>query len=260
MGNIFIALCVVMGLLFFAAATSEAQHQREPSEGLHSALPSTETFVNSDGLVGSWMGCGKMPDDRPEHGCNKVEYSKEFMNAQNFALYNQDGTLWWGASRIENDDYRERGQEYFGAKPKEGFKPLFSNGRDIVLRLVSESSTWFEVEINETTRKTKFISKTDPAWYKTTWDFWLRLNYEILLYPDQRLRDAPKGKPIEVASGQVINSVNFLKMDGEWAFVEEREPSPGTERVRGWVRWRKGREILIREFLNRLSFGAKKRN
>jgi hypothetical protein len=198
------------------------------------------------------MGCAKMPDDRPEHGCKKLDYSKEFMNAQNFFLYDPDGTVWWSANRLASNDYRDAGKDYFGSNPKEGFKPFFSNGRDIILRLVSESPNWFEVEINESTRKTKFVSKTDPAWSKTRWDFWLKLNYEMLLYPDQRLMDAPNGKLIEGGSGAALESVNFLGMEGDWAYVENRNKLPGSDSVRGWVQWRRGRTIMVRCFLNRL--------
>ena len=253
--NIFVAVVFLTTSLVFYVNDPNAQVQRYPTLNSGRSAPHDEKFLPSDELVGSWMGCREMPDQRPEHGCDKMEHSREFAAAQNFTLYNADGTTWWSASRLANDDYRDPGKDYFEAKRKEGFKPLFSNGRDIVLRLVSESPNWFEVEVNETTQKTKFISKTDPAWSKTPWDFWLRLNVEILLSPRQQLRDAPNGRIVDVSSREVIDSVNFLKMDGDWVYVEERAmPLRGEERLRGWVRWRKGREILVRSFLDRLTF------
>ena len=84
------------------------------------------------------------------------------------------------------------------------------------------------------------------------------LRIEILLSPDQPLQDAPNGKVVDVGAAAAIESVNFLKMEGDWAYVEELDPLPGAQRVRGWVRWRRGREILIRHFLNRLSSEVKK--
>lgn len=247
-----LGLVLYLGLLATLMSLQvQAQPGSQSAAGLSSLAPTAEEFTPSDELVGSWMGCLKMPDRRIEHGCEKLEYSNESERAQVFSLYNPDGTLWWRASRIENDAYRERGVEYFEAKTKEGFEPLFSNGRDIVLRMVAESANWFKVEINERTQQTKFIHKADPAWSKTEWEFWLRLEVTLVLSNDQRLRDAPSGILVSSDDDRRPQIVTFIKTKGDWAYVVDTQPlTPNNERLHGWVRWREGRRILVGCFLN----------
>ncbi len=37
----------------------------------------------------------------------------------------------------------------------------------VILRMVGESPIWYEVEINENTRATKFARRNDKAWSRT---------------------------------------------------------------------------------------------
>lgn len=239
---------ILVGILFVSHASGQVagpitQRPIDP--------PQKEVFKSQGGLVGSWLGCSKMPDDRPEHGCNKTVWAEEFQSAQNFTLFNADGSVWWHASRLQNSAYRQIGLEWFGDGKKD-FEPFFFDTRNIVLRLVAESSNWFEVEINETTRQTKFVHKKDPAWAKTDWEIWLKQEGTIVVPDEQRLRDAPNGKIVESTKDRVLGErVRVLWTDGDWAFVETIEaPLSNEERFRGWIRWKRDRDLLIGCYLN----------
>ncbi len=247
MNRIEILIVVIVGILF--VSRSWAQSDGASRQRLRNT-PQKELFKSEDGLVGSWQGCFKMPDERHEHGCYKKSYAKEFQSAQNFTLFNADGTVWLHASRLENAEYRQSGLQYFGDSKKE-FEPFSSNGRDIVLRLTAESPSWFEVEVNETTRETKFVHKTDPAWAKTNWEFWSKIEGTIVIPDDQRLRRTPNGEVLERTKDRILGDVRLVRTDGDWAHVETIEvPLSSAEQFRGWIRWKRGRAIMIGCFLN----------
>lgn len=119
--------CLLVSFLFLVTIGLRAQDQKESPIGTHMTTPSEENFLVASDLVGSWMGCMKMPDERPEHGCGKFEYSTEFADGQNFSIYNADGTVWWRASRIQDTQYRTKGLEYSGGRPvADGAQPYLT--------------------------------------------------------------------------------------------------------------------------------------
>jgi hypothetical protein len=232
------------------------QSDSETVVRIQSSAPSDEKFLPVSDLVATWRGCGKMPDNRPEHGCDKLEYSREFQRSWTFTLYEPDGAVWWRASTQSNDQYREKGTNYFWTNKKKEFEPFAVDskihGFGLVLRMAAESPNWYEVEVNERTRETKFVHKKDPAWSKTSWDFWMKYGVTMQLPENHEpLRDAPNGNTLEEGKSKKYTRVTFIKMDGDWAYVEGNEPlSSDADRLRGWIRWRKGRELLVGCFLN----------
>jgi hypothetical protein len=119
----------------------------------------------------------------------------------------------------------------------------------IVLRLVRESNNWFEVEVNEVTRETKYVSKGDPLWSRVTWDDIFNINTIEFNHDKISLLDAPAGKVIAECEGEKYTVAKYRKLEGDWMYVEA-----GRSNLRGpcfgWLRWRDGRRILIGSVLN----------
>lgn len=246
-----VAYIILLCLIGFTLPHIRGQKMQEGTKGVDPPPPKEEKFVPSQDLVGTWrsIGCGKIVDERPEHGCSKIEYSKEFQSSFVFTLYNSDGTIWWRASLVGEANH-------FWVHKNQGFQPFAINSKTnpdgIVLRMVAESKNWFEVEINERTRKTKYIWRKDPAWAKTPWEFWLKLGVTLRV-PDKEepFRDQPDGKVLDGSGSRNSDWVTFLKRDGDWAYVEDTNPyGLAPSRVRGWIRWRNGRELLVGCYLN----------
>ncbi len=236
--------------------------------------PVQERFVESTGLVMPWLASGcnyvrayNVPDCRflfpVSTACETEKFyggetlrkiqncyyiSPEERKSKEFTeLYKNDGSLWF---RFSNDNKSPEHFDVSNEKPE--FKPFSYNGfyaylyGAAVLRLVSESPNWYEVEINEETRETKFIWKKDSNWTKISWDYWLGKIYDFNLV-NQPLRDKPNGKIIEESAN--LNFIYFTylnRTDGDWVFVKgERKKDNNSKEYKGWIRWRNGRYILF---------------
>jgi hypothetical protein len=112
----------------------------------------------------------------------------------------------------------------------------------------SESPDWYEIEVNEKTKETKFILKSDPVWAKRDWSYWLHKSVDLVVSKDiLPLRDKPEGHVIKGTENFPNKELRFLKAEGEWAFVETRLPS---KYFQGWIRWRRGRNVLVGYLFN----------
>jgi hypothetical protein len=99
------------------------------------------------------------------------------------------------------------------------------------------------VEINEKTRETKFVLKTDSMWAKTNWSYWLYHWTNLVINGSTvKLLDSPDGKVNESSAQIEFATVTFIKAEGDWAYVEGWDKNT---RYLGWVRWRDGRDILV---------------
>jgi hypothetical protein len=164
-------------------------------------------------------------------------------------LYDENGALWYRFSlSLAKDDF-------FLKSKKKGFLPLAPELREIrdyepafppdlvILRMVGESEHWYEVEINEKTKETKFVLKNDPLWAKTRWSYWLYYGWNLKLDGNKvKLLDNPDGKIIETSADINFGEVKFLKADGDWAHVEGIDKNI---KYRGWIKWRDGRKFLV---------------
>jgi len=114
----------------------------------------------------------------------------------------------------------------------------------LVLRLRAESPDWYEVEVNEKTRETKFAPRgAYRMWTKVPGSFWLYKSVHLKIGGKEiKLLDAPNGKIIADASEINFDWVRFVRSEGDWALVEEYV---GGHKYSGWIRWRNGREILV---------------
>lgn len=176
-----------------------------------------------------------------------VVKEKGYIAAHRLSIYDSDGGLWYQFSL----DYDE--PDYFKRKEKQGFKPFSTVGSEapyiVVLRLSAESPNWYQVEVNEGTRDTKFIAKADPMWGRTKWTTWLNRSFN--LHPDLRvnkLRESPGGKVIQEFAELKYTRMMFVKAEGDWALVDGNVHFKGS--YKGWIRWRRGREILVGWVLN----------
>lgn len=131
--------------------------------------PSAEKFVEEDAIASPWI-VGDCPDDDLYKitDCHRIGgKSYEFRHT---SIYNNDGSLWYVYS---NHSYEP---DYFRRNKTMDFLPFAGYGdfgRTAILRMVGESNSWYEVIVNEKTKATKFILKSDSRWEKKTWDFWL---------------------------------------------------------------------------------------
>ena len=161
--------------------------------------PSEEKFQPASGLVAPWRdsGCHLSTDPR-KPGCYQVSV-EEYEKASNLTIYDSDGALW------HKLDIGRFIPQYNLANKEKGFLPFSVSLREpsqsVILRMVAESENWYEVEINETTRQTRYILKSDLLWSRTSWEHWLSDRH---LYPGKdnaTLLEKPDGKPVpEIAS------------------------------------------------------------
>lgn len=206
--------------------------------------PAEEKFIPTDALATPWRSSGCQINTRsPELDCYTVS-AEERMVSHILTLYDENGLLWHRFSVSSESPV------YFFKYKKEGFLPFATGGlRDwpmtVFLRMVGESPNWYKVEVNETTRETKYAPKTDRMWSKTSWSYWLyfRTSFEVdfSLTP---LYDKPDGRILDETSDldTELKSV-FIKAEGDWAYVVT---SQNQKRYEGWIRWREGRNLLVK--------------
>jgi hypothetical protein len=231
-------------LLFIFSVNAIALAQNNPvKENIELRPPLRERFVKDEQLVMPWRRIFCLIDDKevnPPH-CPKNSTENTRNIGTSLTIYNSDGTIW------DNFSINSFDSSQFWKNKNVGFLPFSTqyNGEIIYLRMVSESPNWYEVEVNEATQATKFILKSDPFWAKVTWNYFLA-TVKVLSFDEDnqtQLFDKPNGSPIEESSEVKLKGFGFrLKTEGEWAFVEGYGAS---KTYQGWVRWRKGREMLF---------------
>ena len=206
--------------------------------------PAKEQFENAADTVAPWRktGCLHSSSEKDFYGnpCHWVT-KDESDNREIATLYNADGSIWFRFNLTFDKPNSLRN------KSNKDFVPFAAITKDhpqiIVLRMVGESKNWYEVEVNETTRATKFVLKSDPTWSRASWDFWLTYNITLKVNTNLTpLLDKPDGKIIEESSQISIMKVELLKTEGDWAYVRT---DINQKEFDGWIRWRKGRNILV---------------
>lgn len=234
---------LVFAVLLITCCLSVAAQNNEIVNKDKLLPPDKETFQKTTDLITPWANVICQISDKEVNppNCPDKKTPKMWVAASLVTLYNDDGTVWFDFSL---DIYKPK---YFLKSKKEEFLPfsIDPNDEGFTLRMVAESPNWYEVEVNEATQATKFILKSDPLWMKVTWNY-LLAEVRILSFDGEnkpQLFDKPNGKVIEESSEIIWKDVRFkLKTEGEWAFVEGYLPPKDYQ---GWVRWRKGREMLF---------------
>lgn len=198
--------------------------------------PAEEHFEKAGDLIVPWSetGCHEV-DIVAKQPCHIVTVDER--RAREIAtIYDADGSIWlrFSLHAFKIDSIREQPND---------FVPFLIEGTIVILRMVGESEHWYEVEINENTRATKFILKSDPVWAKTTWDYWLRVSMSLEVDGSRSpLLDKPNGKVIEETATIPFTRVGFIKAEEDWAYVSIYA---NQKNYYGWIRWRKGRDVLV---------------
>ena len=228
-----IPVFIFASYLIVASQTSRSFHKEQILS------PAEEKFEQAADLIVPWSetGCKYRVDMEFGKPCHVVTVDER--RAKEIAtLYNSDGSIWFrfSLSLRSMDSLRE--------KPNKDFVPFATDmGTTVFLRMVAESKHWYEVEVNENTQATKFILKSDSVWAKTTWEYWLNVSISFEVDSTRSpLLDKPNGKVIEESSNISFTRVGFIKAEGDWAYVSMYS---NQKEYYGWIRWRKGRDILV---------------
>ncbi len=240
-----LAIFLSCTLILISNAGSAAAQNPATTERLNS--PDKEKFTEvASGLMIPRLirqqTCGVLTPN-PEPPCREIISVKEQHEYSNVSLYNSDGSIWLELNIIPDDP------QYFKVDLS-SFSPVFPNSKFkidtskfyglVVLRVVGESSDWYEVEINETTRQKKFILKNDPMWARVDWYDLFNMSVHIYIDPNSTtVLDAPNGKPIECRFENLKRHI-FSRLDGEWMLVNK-----GPTGCEGWIRWRNGKRMLV---------------
>lgn len=232
-----LCLLLIVSINNVVSAQNEATKQNKELRP-----PIQENFEKDEQLVEPWANVVCQISDKEVNppGCPIIRTRETWFAASSLTLYNDDGTVWFNFS-LDN-----RNPRHFLKNKKEEFLPFATeyDNQGITLRMVAESPNWYEVEVNEATQITKFILKSDPLWVKVTWNY-LLAKARMLEFDKEnkpQLYDKPNGKVIEESSELYRGNFHFLlKIEGEWALVDGFNQKP----YQGWVRWRKGREMLF---------------
>lgn len=205
-----------------------------------------EVFVKTSGLIssgrelGTRLNGGSIDFNHPE---------TEVMN-----IYDKDGQLWyrfsiWDDTPLSIDNNK-----------KKEFVPFTSWGtgiggmRAFWLRLVAESSHWYEVEINEATQETRYILKQDQSFARTDFENYIGpgkgRNSVRIDTESNPLLDAPDGKKIDAYISKEVDKYLIWEIKGDWIRVAIVDASKARAAwTNGWVRWRDGRKILVGSYL-----------
>jgi hypothetical protein len=232
----------LMLLFLFAASSAIVFSQNRSDLKIDSVSPpAEEKFQASADLVSPWRssGCNPLADKEfRELNCYQVS-DADWRKSDVLTLYNADGTIWYRFSLTYDSAI------HFLKNTKSGFLPFstpYADDHIVLLRMVSESSNWYEVEVNEKTRATKFVSKNDAMWATTKWSYWIFESLFLKFGDTQKLLDKPDGEVIKESSDFIFDKVKVLKVEGDWAYVRNvAQP----KEYYGWIRWRKGRNILV---------------
>ena len=228
-------------LLFFCATWVHPQGVtgREP--------PQHESFRKKEALASPWRdsGCHRNAVQFREPGCKLIQ-GEEWKSANVMALYSSDGSPWFRFELAASCTAECYGRQKVGFKP---FAVPRSTGAVVLLRIVAESDSWLEVEVNEDTRETKFISKHDPMWSTTSYAYWILESERVRVGDGQSLREKPAGDVIKEYSSRALDEVVVKAIEGDWVLVEDQ--GSNEDMVQGWIRWKDGRNILVGCGLNR---------
>ncbi|MGD9561360.1 MAG: hypothetical protein AB7F88_03440 [Pyrinomonadaceae bacterium] len=183
----------------------------------------------------------------PTKDCQAIPL-KEQEKYKIVSIYDADGSIW-----LKFRIWHPQEAGYF--EVKDSFSPLYPSHErlrrskeklygTVVMRLSKESPSWYQVEVNEKTRETKFILKSDPVWAKVDWTDIFNESINVLIDPARtKLLETPNGKPLTNCSDR-REEHRFSRLEGDWMLVNQNST------CEGWVRWRNGRDILVGSLLN----------
>jgi hypothetical protein len=228
---------LILGLsaLFVGVAIGQELSEAEPIPA-----PNEEEFRKADGLIEAFESRNTACLMNKKLNCRFIRTSPED-GRDVLTFYDSNGKLWFSYDRVHGNKK--------DLLPPE-IDPITWSGLGLY-RLVGESANWYKVEINDKTRETKFILRSDENWVKIDWAERFFRNPPIYLPPGVNLKDKPDGEVIEEYRHRHYDQLYYDRMEGEWMRVQAVDKTNiQNPRFFGWVRWRDGREILIGSFLS----------
>ena len=252
----FISVCIILSFHIVAAQKTYTVNVEEMPP------PKSEEFRTATGLLIQYgmkdMSCNPISAN-PKRDCPVVTVAEAKLRSYHY-IYDDEANVWYEFSSMSSDnanylnrlkdDFRPLGPTIY----KDSLGGMTSYGNLILLRIARESPHWYEVEVNEKTRDTKYIPKEDPTWAKADWSDIFNISFNVYIDPELTiLLDKPDGKPIECKN--YASKHIFARLDGDWMLVNDWTSDfmkrPENTRCKGWIRWRNGREILVGSILNR---------
>jgi len=247
----------VLAFCFLPLMSMAVVGQVEEKESLKIRPPRQEVFTDtSDYLIIPWrdsdLGCNGVTSRHELPGCPTDVRWPAVDERVMMTVYDRDGSLWRRFNIVTNPDGtvgKFLGNDFKPLAPKKTTDIL---SHTVVLRLVGESSSWYKVEVNEDTRETNYILRSDKNWAKVGWAFFF--NYSRAVEVNQKLiklRDKPGGEVIKEYVDLYFHPLLFERLDGDWMYVVGYTGySNAGKPFYGWVRWRDGRDILVGSILN----------
>lgn len=182
--------------------------------------PSEERFERTLGIV--------QPDTRAVGSSDKADTVR---------LYDSEGELWFEYS------LDEKHPKYLMASKTHKLRPLFPPAYSY-FKLVGVSEHWFAVQTDYESSDRKYMRKDDPFLRQSKIEDLIVIAREIRvnlktnpLYTKPGGNEVPSG--LEVAGWRPVGVIS-----GDWLQIEPIKPT-NQPKVYGWVRWRRGNDLLI---------------
>lgn len=223
-----VILCKALILICFCILNFQAQI----SSNNKIPPPSEEVFEPAFGQVSTANGVKTKSKDRYR------TYDQVLQDI--IRIYNADGSVWWEFSFNENSPL------FFSKNPKKDFKPYGKFTTFIIhLRLKAVSKHWYEVIVNEETQTTKYTLIDDPVMGCGDFEPFIMDSGNIKFnYENNPMLATPNGKKL-VINYHPDDRYFTKQIKGDWVQVKSE-----IYQIYGWVRWRKGEDIIVGYLLN----------
>jgi len=143
-------------------------------------------------------------------------------------------------------------------KQKDWLKPeiLLLDYSSLIFRCLKVTDKWFNVIVNNETNETLWIKKDDLTTF-SDWESYLKEMFGVARLSDQPqiIRSLPTENSEEIEyKGEDCFQVKSMK--GEWIeiftseYCDESYTDSKTIIKSGWIKWRKGNELLIEYFIS----------
>jgi hypothetical protein len=143
-------------------------------------------------------------------------------------------------------------------KQQEWLKPetLWLDYSSFVLRCKNQQNGWYEVIVNHQNGQSLWLKKSTVATF-VTWENYLRGMFSVARNPEQmqKIRKLPNERSV-VLEYTDVDCFQVKKMHGDWIEVFTPDHCKDDETVgsntvikSGWIKWRKGNQLLIEYFI-----------
>lgn len=141
-------------------------------------------------------------------------------------------------------------------KKKEWLQPevLWLDYYAFTFRCLTNSDNWFEIIVNNETEKTYWLKNTHSTEFKN-WEEYLKDMFSVERHPSfpQQIRTEPTDNSQKLKY-QGTDCFVVKSMNGDWIeittpeYCDENFTDSKTPVKSGWIKWRKGNELMINYF------------